>query len=211
MESLPVSFPRPCAENWDEMTPEGRNRFCAACQQTIFNLSEHGFEEARALLRDRPGTCVRAAIDARGVIQTRAMPGAKAGHLMLAAGISVGLVASSAPAMAKEKEPSGTIAGKIEGDCPSYGTLVVATGSDGKAYEARVNRYGRYTIKRVPPGTYSLRFVPDFEAVWNDGTQKAWDDEEVVVVEADKEAVRDTTDPAICIVIGLAEIDPGSG
>lgn len=32
---IQITIPKPCSENWDEMTPSGQGRFCQSCQKTV--------------------------------------------------------------------------------------------------------------------------------------------------------------------------------
>lgn len=34
------SIPKPCQENWLEMNPDEKSRFCTLCQQNIFDVTE---------------------------------------------------------------------------------------------------------------------------------------------------------------------------
>jgi TonB family protein len=40
-KSIIVSVPKPCAENWDKMTPAERGRHCASCNKTVIDFSAY--------------------------------------------------------------------------------------------------------------------------------------------------------------------------
>ncbi len=39
MQKLQLTIPTPCHEDWDNMTPEGRGRFCGACSKQVIDFS----------------------------------------------------------------------------------------------------------------------------------------------------------------------------
>jgi hypothetical protein len=39
MKQIQLSIPKPCHENWNEMTPQDQGRFCGACQKTVVDFS----------------------------------------------------------------------------------------------------------------------------------------------------------------------------
>jgi hypothetical protein len=40
MQSLNISIPKPCHEDWSKMTVEERGRFCGKCSKTVFDFSD---------------------------------------------------------------------------------------------------------------------------------------------------------------------------
>jgi hypothetical protein len=197
MSDLRVRFPRPCDEEWERMAPSGCDRVCARCDTLIHDLSRYTFDEAEALLRRGGETCVRARVDADGVVALK--PGRTMRRMMIA-GAAAGLLATSVPAVAGQEKPSGVIAGTVN----SYGmrTRITATGPDGKTFRTRASDKGTYRIKHVPAGTYTLTFEPDCGESWK---------VENVIVGAEEVVVPESAGEDQCIVVGMLEIDTNAG
>lgn len=39
MQSVQIHIPKPCHENWNNMTPDGQGRFCSSCQKVVVDFS----------------------------------------------------------------------------------------------------------------------------------------------------------------------------
>ncbi|MEA3038729.1 MAG: hypothetical protein QOE79_1242 [Sphingomonadales bacterium] len=200
MRDLRVSFPRPCDEKWEAMTPAGCDRICGRCDKLIHDLSHYEFDEAVALLRRDPETCVRARVGADGVVALK--PGRRDGarRMVVAAAAAAGLLAAGGPAFASTDRPQGAIAGKVR----AYGARVRVTATDpsGGKFRAKVGGDGRFRIKHVPAGTYNLTFVPDCGDKWTIDN---------VVVGEGQTALPDSESPTTCIVVGMLRIDDDRG
>jgi hypothetical protein len=181
------------------MTPAGCDRVCARCDKVIHDLSQYEFDEAEALLRDNPGTCVRVRIDAAGVVALKPERGGRARRMVIAAAATAGLLAAGAPALAKRERPGGAISGTVE----SYSgrVRVTATGTDGRAYRVRARGNGRFTIRHLPAGTYRL----SFEAC------EAYAPLENVLVRDGETQVANVRSEEQCIVIGMLRIEEATG
>ena len=199
MKELRVSFPKPCSENWDAMTPKGRNRFCARCAKTIHDLSAYSFDEAAPLLQAGEEICVRARLTRAGGVTLRSGSTGKRGRIMLAVAASIGMAALSNPALADKRDPEGTIAGTV---VMGWRTLVTVTGPDGRQYTAQSKINGRYKIKHLPPGPYKIDFLEDGETRWNGG--------EIIVVDR-KTVKHQTTNPNPPIIIGVITVERNGG
>jgi hypothetical protein len=125
--------------------------------------------------------------------------------MVIAASASAGLLAACAPTTmsAMRDRPVRTLAGKVSAtDANSiYGTRVTATDANGFSFHGQVKGDGRYVIKRVPVGTYTLIFVPACGDSWK---------VENIVVATDAPVVADTKDPNECITVGKLLIDDGT-
>jgi hypothetical protein len=200
MPDLRVSFPKPCDEPWEAMTPSGCDRICARCDHFVHDLSQHTFDEAEALLRADPGACVRARIDADGVVALRPGRRGKAGRMVLAAAAAAGLLTAGTPALAKPDRPGGAISGNIETFGPRH--RVTATDASGRVFRTWARRTGEFRIRHLPAGTYRLNFV---SSCGDDRTI------ENVVVGAGETIVPPDRTGDQCIVIGLLRIGDGRG
>lgn len=200
MRELRVSFPKPCGEGWEAMAPVGRDRICARCDRAVLDLSSYELDEVEALVRRDPGTCVRARIGADGTVAVK--PGLRGGarRMVVAAAATAGLLTAGAPAAAKREGPSGAIAGKV--DSFGFRVRVTATGRDGRTFRTRSAHNGRFRMKRIPPGAYTLTFVPDCGEPWT---------VEKVVVSDGKTIVPNVQDQVGCIVVGRLHIEEDRG
>lgn len=197
MRDLRVSFPKPCDEPWDTMAPAGCDRVCARCDKVIYDLAHYSIDEAEALMRRDPDTCVRARIGENGVVALKPSPNARIRRTMIAMCASAGLLMTGTPVGAKDVRPTGAIAGKLT--YFQFKTTVVATGADGRAYRSRVRGDGKYAIKHLPAGEYTLTFSPSCGEPWTL-------DNKVVVTEVET-AVPQGPAEGECIIIGQLRIE----
>lgn len=201
MSDLRVTFPQPCDEPWDAMaTTAGCDRVCGRCDRVIHDLAHYDVDEAEALLRANPRTCVRAEIGADGAIALKPGRGGKARRMVVAAAAAAGLLAVPAPLLAQQ--PRGT--GVIAGDTSAYGirVRVTATGPDGRRYRTRARSDGRFRIRNLPAGTYRL-YVESICGI--DRTV-----ENVVVRDGETQEPNLRTDE-MCVVVGQLRIEESRG
>ena len=199
MHELRVSFPRPCDEKWDEMTPAGRARLCARCDKVVHDLSRYELSEAETLLRQNPGACVRARIGADGTVALKPGRRGGAGRMAMVLAATAGVLGAGAPALARER-PEGAIVGNVQ----TFGNRVriVATGPGGQTYRGRVGSSGRFRIRGVPAGTYALTFIPACGDRWTVAN---------VVVANGETVVPDVANTGGCIIVGMLQIEGDSG
>lgn len=200
MSDLRVTFPKPCDEPWEAMAPAGCAPVCARCDKAVHDLSLHTLDEAEALLRANPSACVRARIDGDGIVALKPGRRGDTRRMVIAAAAAAGLLAAGTPACAGQDRPAGAIAGHVE----NFGIRmrVTATGPDGQAFRARINGNGRFRLRHLPAGTYTLTFVPSCGDSWT---------VENVVVGADETRVSNVQHMNNCIVVGLLEIEEARG
>lgn len=52
-------IPKPCSEKWENMTPQGSDRFCDVCQKTVYNFEKKREDEIEKLLAQNPKICAK--------------------------------------------------------------------------------------------------------------------------------------------------------
>ncbi len=199
MTELRISLPSPCSENWDEMQPAGCNRFCAACSETIHDLAALTSQEAEALLRKPGKHCVRAQVGADGALALRPSPSGHSQKMIVAVGASIGLLASACATLPNVASPTGAIAGKVE--TWRYVQSVEAIDDAGRSYRTTVRADGSYRFKRLPYGTYALKFT-DLCGVWEG---------ERVVLNEGEHSLKEPSHSADCVVVGMAKFEDDRG
>lgn len=60
---IQISIPKPCHENWEEMTPMEKGRFCESCQQQVYDFTNSSDREIINILKSEKGACGRLRID----------------------------------------------------------------------------------------------------------------------------------------------------
>ena len=56
---IQLSIPTPCHENWQQMTPVEKGRFCASCQKKVFDFTNMPDREIASVLRSHNHVCGR--------------------------------------------------------------------------------------------------------------------------------------------------------
>jgi hypothetical protein len=181
------------------MEPAGCNRFCAVCSETIHDLAELTVQEAEALLRKPGKHCVRAQVGPDGALTLRPSPLGHSQKVMVAVGASISLLASACASSPKVASPTGVISGKV--DTWSNVQSVEAIDDNGNTYRAIVRADGSYRFKRLPYGTYSLKFT-DLCGVWNG---------QRVILNENAHAITEPLSSADCVVVGMAEFEDDRG
>jgi hypothetical protein len=163
--------------------------------------AQYDVADVEKLLRDEPGSCVRASIDASGTVATKAVRHGNIRRMVAVVGASAGLLMSP-PVLAGHQRKDGAIIGSV---LPYRDkTMVTAKDGNGNFYREKVKSNGRYHIKHVPPGVYDDEFSSkDCDASWVVPGITAGAGEVVTTDESDNNE--------FCIVVGLLEIDNGEG
>jgi hypothetical protein len=52
-----ISIPKPCSENWSNMTVVERDRFCAVCNKKVFDFSQSTDKEINKAIIENPKLC----------------------------------------------------------------------------------------------------------------------------------------------------------
>lgn len=59
MKKFMLSIPTPCHENWEQMTPQERGRFCAACQKTVVDFTNMSDRQVVEYFKKANNVCGR--------------------------------------------------------------------------------------------------------------------------------------------------------
>ncbi len=57
--NITLSIPKPCHENWQEMTPSQKGRFCASCQKNVIDFTLASDREIINKLKENKSICGR--------------------------------------------------------------------------------------------------------------------------------------------------------
>ena len=199
MSDLRVILPDPCDEPWEAMEPAGCHRACAKCDRVVHDLSQYDVAGIEKLLRDEPGSCVRASINAFGVVVTKTERHVSIRRILATVG-AAGLLIGQ-PAMARNPRGYGVLVGSTL----EFGqkTRVTATDDKGNSYRTRVKPNGRYKINHIPPGIYTVEFSSP-----NCGS---WALPNVVVDAGEVVVANEAENDEYCVVVGLLKIDDNQG
>ncbi len=157
MGDIKVSFPEPCTEQWDAMTPRGCNRHCASCDKIIHNLEALTVEQAEALLEQNDEVCVRARVAPDGTVRTANGISPSSRRIVAAIGASLTLATaacqtSGTPAVSQRYE----IKGHVQDGWAWNATL---SSSTGKSYSRVLRSDQNFRFSNLRPGTYTLSFT----------------------------------------------------
>jgi hypothetical protein len=162
MNDLRVNLPEPCDAIWDKMTPDGCNRLCASCDKIVHDFAQYTFDEAETILRSGEQICAKVKLNPNGAILLQPSRKRSTRKIVAAISLSAGLFAMSGQAVSKPSKPPralGSIKGTISGAyLPSSKAIVIASGPNGKKYQAKVDADGIYEIKKLPAGRYFIYY-----------------------------------------------------
>jgi hypothetical protein len=156
---LKVSFPEPCGEAWEGMTPSGCNRHCAACDKVIYDLAAMTFQDAEALLGQPDPPYVRARIAPDGTISLARDSGANRNGRRLVAAVSASMTLATAAC----QTPLGAVSPRFEISGETYSwyssqqTRLVA--ADGRVRRPSLSKDARFRFSNLTPGTYTVSYT----------------------------------------------------
>jgi hypothetical protein len=58
-KAITITIPKPCHENWDEMTPTEKGKFCGVCTKEVIDFSKSSDEELIKKIGDGKDLCGR--------------------------------------------------------------------------------------------------------------------------------------------------------
>ena len=195
MSDLYVKFPKPCAEPWEAMSPQGCNRHCATCEKIIHDLEQMTAEDAEHLLASEAELCVRAKVAPGGAIALKPAKTGAARQIMVAAGATLALATAACQTVPDNGEPRYRVTGKFASK--DYYYAAELTSPDGRKWpKRREPGTGRFIFDNLPPGTYELS-----TRGYCEGRQVL---ETITITDASVEVAR--TGPELeetCIIIGV--------
>lgn len=193
MTDIRVTFPEPCSEEWDGMSPRGCDRHCASCDKIVYDLEFLTADETEVLLDSGKDICVRARIAHDGSVRTASGRSRSSRRIVTAIGASVTLATAACQTGGTASiSPRYEIKGHVGNDWASSATL---TSSDGKARSMKLYGDLDFRFSNLRPGTYTLSFM---------GTCHERHRIEIIVVKDDIDlgAVKFGEDNQDCIIIG---------
>ncbi len=60
---IQISIPKPCHENWENMAPIEKGRFCASCKKNVHDFTNSSDREIVAILKSEKSVCGHVRID----------------------------------------------------------------------------------------------------------------------------------------------------
>ena len=159
MADIKVSFPEPCTEAWEGMTPVGCHRHCAVCDRQIHDLAATTFEEAEALLAQVPSPCVRARVAPDGTIALAASPSrVRTGHRLVASlSATMTLATAACQTPLEAVSPRFEISGETYSWYSSQHTRLIA--ADGSSRRPSLSKDSLFRFANLRPGTYTLSYA----------------------------------------------------
>lgn len=58
-KKVQIAIPKPCHENWQDMTPTEKGRFCASCQNEVHDFTKLTDREVSAIIKRNSNSCGR--------------------------------------------------------------------------------------------------------------------------------------------------------
>jgi|GEM_PF-5175806 len=176
---IQLGIPSPCAQRWDEMTPDGCGRYCTHCQKTVVDFTTWSDAAIYRFLEQKSGNVC-------GRLRTSQMnrplaapyqPHSRLYHIFAALGLT--LVFAQAPAAAQNRPPgmeqswlrsvdtgtakNGSIAGRIvnKKGTPVAQIAVRVSRSSGIVCVAVTDADGNYRAENLEAGFYDVRAYVD--------------------------------------------------
>jgi len=103
-----ISIPEPCTENWNEMTPTERGKFCAHCQKDVIDFSSKADFEIANLAKHKKGNFCGRFVDTQLEKEFSYTELEKYSNLKYAAVLALGLMTAE-NIVAEENKPKTEI------------------------------------------------------------------------------------------------------
>jgi hypothetical protein len=170
-----ITIPTPCHENWQDMTPADKGRFCGACQKKVYDFTNASDREISNILHTDKNACGR--FTTRQLNRDLVIPKEKS-TLWMAAGAAVVSfftlgtheIAAQTPVPVEQRQPEPdyslgkyaiepyTITGKVS-DETALPLPFASVGIEGSGNSVITDADGNYSIKAMPGDVLLFTFI----------------------------------------------------
>lgn len=104
-----ITIPEPCTENWNEMTPIARGKFCAHCQKDVIDFSDKTDSEIAAFVKNNKGNLCGRFVNTQLDKEFSYIEQEKKSTLKYAAALALGLLTAENAVAQDDNSKSDTI------------------------------------------------------------------------------------------------------
>jgi hypothetical protein len=131
-----IQIPKPCNENWNEMTPTQKGMFCSNCQKEVVNYEYYSNFQLAKIIKDNQGICGRFTIQQLDC----ELDSSKINYFQrLGMALGISSVLLSTPIFSQTQKPNVEINEKKESELTKEDTLKGSIEFSGTIYEKTLN------------------------------------------------------------------------
>ena len=172
-----ISIPEPCTENWNEMTPTERGKFCAHCKKDVIDFSSKtDLEIANFVKHNKENFCGRF-IDTQLDKEFSYTEQEKNSKLKYAAALALGLLAAE-NTVAENNNPKTEIvnknSNKIDSTCLQTNTVGSnkIDSTNNNEYEVVITAPMQKSHSIVVNGSFFIEYKPQIDSIALKSIQK---------------------------------------